>query len=371
LHKARFTLALVGLAATASALPALSPTSRADDLAEDLVRRRADRTLSVDPTDGRAGRLSTPGTSAVTPFTVTPNGANTGFTTSLSQWSSSLSAADRDELKAASDASGANLPLPQKVKPSAPKLDVWAQGRREAFGQTGGTEAGNALTSFMGADYRVDHDLLVGGMVQVDEARREAYAASHTADGTAYMAGPYVAYRLTPHLQLDATAAWGLGQDSAIADGENTAYTTERTLSEAKITGNWGWRGWQLSQTGALTYLGETSNELGGVPGASVDIARLSTGPEVKRRFEIGDDAVVEPFAFFKSSLDMEGVGLSDPNAVNTLGGGLNLSEEDTYSVKATADYSESTDSADPGVAQGKYRSACRPQSSASSTMPS
>jgi len=223
-------------------------------------------------------------------------------------------------------------PVPQKAKSANRKLDVWAQGRHE---QTGGaTQEGNALTTFMGADYRVDRDVLIGGMFQVDEAHQGSYAAAESAKGTAYMAGPYVAYRLTPHLQLDANAAWGLGQDTT-------------------TTGNWGWRGWQLSQTGAVTYLDETGNGLGGVPGTSVDIARLSVGPEVKRRFGTRDMSI-EPFAFFKSSVDLSDAGLTDPNALNKVGGGVTLAKPHDYSIKATADYSESTGSTDPGVTQGK-----------------
>jgi hypothetical protein len=351
LHKARFALAFVGLAAVALTVLPLAPTALADDLAEDLARQRADRTLSVDPADERVNRLNTPGTSAVTPFTMTPDGANTDFTTSLSQWRSSLSAADEDKLKAASDASGANLPVSQQAKSANRKLDVWAQGRHE---QTGGaTQEGNALTTFMGADYRVDRDVLIGGMFQVDEAHQGSYAAAESAKGTAYMAGPYVAYRLTPHLQLDANAAWGLGQDTTTTDGGSTAFDTQRMLSEAKITGNWGWRGWQLSQTGAVTYLDETGNGLGGVPGTSVGIARLSVGPKVKRSFGNGDMSI-EPFAFFKSSVDLSDEGLTDPNALNKVGGGVTLAKPDDYSIKATVDYSEGTGSTDPGVAQGK-----------------
>jgi len=281
---------------------------------------------------------------------MTPDGANTDFTTSLSQWRSSLSAADEDKLKAASDAFGANLPMPQQAKSANRKLDVWAQGRHEQAG--GATQQGNAVTTFMGADYRVDRDVLIGGMFQVDEAHQGDYAASESAKGTAYMAGPYLAYRLTPHLQLDANAAWGLGQDTTTTDGGSRAFDTQRMLSEAKITGNWGWRGWQLSQTGGITYLDETGNELGGA-GPSVDIARLSAGPEVKRRFDKGGMSI-EPFAFFKSSVDLSDAGLTDPNALNTVGGGLTLAKPDNYSVRATADFSESTGSTDPGVAQGK-----------------
>jgi len=44
----------VGLAAVALTVPPLAPTALADDLAEDLARQRASRTLSVDPADERA-----------------------------------------------------------------------------------------------------------------------------------------------------------------------------------------------------------------------------------------------------------------------------------------------------------------------------
>lgn len=68
-------------------------------LAEDLLRRRVNRTLAVTPADERFNRLNTPGTSAAIPFDMTPDGSNTNFRTSLSQWSSSLSAADQARAK--------------------------------------------------------------------------------------------------------------------------------------------------------------------------------------------------------------------------------------------------------------------------------
>lgn len=64
-------------------------------LAEDLLRSRVNRTPAVTPADERFNRLNTPGTSAAVPFDMTPDGSNTNFRTSLSQWGASLSAADR------------------------------------------------------------------------------------------------------------------------------------------------------------------------------------------------------------------------------------------------------------------------------------
>lgn len=112
---------------------------------------------------------------------------------------------------------------------------------------------GNALTTYVGADYRLRRDLLIGGLVQLDNSHQTILAAPEAVDGTAFMAGPYMAYRVTPHIVLDAKAAWGAGHETATAATASADYATSRMLSEARVSGNWGWDRWQLSQIGGLT----------------------------------------------------------------------------------------------------------------------
>jgi hypothetical protein len=112
-------------------------------------------------------------------------------------------------------------------------------------------------------------------------------------------------------------------------------------LSEAKLSGTWGWDNWQLSQSGALTYLDETT--------------RLSVGPEIKRHFDVDNSNSIEPFVFFKSSLDLADAGLTKLTAQNTFGGGIALANRDKYKIRASADYTQqSTNTTDPGVTSGK-----------------
>jgi hypothetical protein len=108
-----------------------------------------------------------------------------------------------------------------------------------------------------------------------------------------------------------------------------------------------------LSQTGAITYLDETSAGMTGLAGTSVDVTRFSIGPELKRHIDVGNDNSLEPFAFFKSSLDLAETGLEDPTTQNTVGGGVMLAKPDKYKLRATADYTDSTDAAED-VATGK-----------------
>lgn len=163
------------------------------------------------------------------------------------------------------------------------------------------------------------------------------------------MAGPYFAYKLTPNVQLDAKAAWGSAHDTAITGTENVKLATDRLLTEASLTGNWNWNVWQLSQSGAITYLDETS--YGGI--ANVSVTRVSIGPELKRRIDTGNGRSIEPFALFKSSLDLAETAAAWPAAQNTIGGGVTLAKPDKYNVSAVADFTESANDTDQ-VATGK-----------------
>jgi hypothetical protein len=124
-------------------------------------------------------------------------------------------------------------------------------------------------------------------------------------------------------------------------------------LTEARLTGNWGWNSWQLSQSGALTYIGEMSDGIAGLAATSVDHTRFTVGPELKRHIDGGNGASIEPFAFFKSSLNLAEAGWGAPVAQNTIGGGVMLAKPDKYSIRAAADFTESTNGTGE-VATGK-----------------
>lgn len=359
-------VALAALLASASYAPAadncpigapgIAVCGAAPDLARDLSKRRVNRTLATNPASDRLNRLDGSGSSdATTPFAMTPDGDNANFNTSLTQWSAALSAAELERLKKVKEAAGEDLALPKQIK-SPTKFDLWAKGRSESFSEYGAAEKeGGALTTYVGADYRMSHDFLFGGLVQFDESRQTIVAAPDAIDGKAFMAGPYMAYRLNPHVVVDAKAAWGTGQDSAMAGDDSVHFATARMLSEAKVKGSWAINQWQLSQMGAVTYLDETSaSNIGSIAGTSVDVTRFSMGPELKRQFDTRNGASVEPFAFFKSSLDLSEVGFQDSAASNTVGGGVVLAKPENFNIRAQADYTESMDDISMPEARGK-----------------
>jgi hypothetical protein len=99
----------------------------------------------------------------------------------------------------------------------------------------------------------------------------------------------------TRNIRLDAKAAWGIAHDSAISGAERLSLDTNRMLTEAKLTGNWGWNAWQLSQSGAVTYIDETGGGITGLAETSVDVTRFTIEPELKRHIDTGNGASIEP----------------------------------------------------------------------------
>jgi hypothetical protein len=92
-----------------------------------------------------------------------------------------------------------------------------------------------------------------------------------------------------------------------------------------------------------LTYFDETRPDA--IPGSdsSFDVTRFTLGPELKHHFETGSGASIEPFAFFKSSLDLAESDWNAPVGRNTVGGGIQLAKPDKYRIRAAADFAEDT----------------------------
>jgi hypothetical protein len=97
----------------------------------------------------------------------------------------------------------------------------------------------------------------------------------------------------TPNIRLDAKAAWGIAHDSAISGAERLSLDTNRMLTEAKLTGNWGWNAWQLSQSGAMTYIDETGGALPAWPKPRWMSPASRLDP--KRHIDTGNGAGIEP----------------------------------------------------------------------------
>jgi hypothetical protein len=217
---------------------------------------------------------------------------------------------------------------------------VWLDGR-QAPSQSVSLDAPPLTTTYFGTDYRLGSDVLIGALVQRDDRTLDLIGGEVTAPD-AYLAGPYAAYRLSSNLVLGARAAWGETSDWATPLSEAQILSTSRLLTEARLSGNWALGQWQLMPAASITYVGDTKvDPNSGLPDATAQSTRLTAGPQLRRQIDAGDAGILEPFAFFKTSLDLESVKVMPGVARNTIGGGVVLNQPEGYSIQATADYSE------------------------------
>lgn len=224
---------------------------------------------------------------------------------------------------------------------------VWAQSRQAPFQAIEGAPA--ATTTYFGADYRLGSDILLGAMVQKDDRIVTLPIGGDFTATDAYLAGPYAAYRLSSNLVLGARAAWGeISNGPAIAN-EDASFTTNRLLTEARLSGSWDLGGWQLMPAAALTHVDETA--IAAIPslaGTSTTATSFTAGPEVRRTIDMGFGSSLEPFAYFKTSFDLDDVKIAAGPPRSTVGGGIVMNDANGRVIQATGDYSETVGAAIP-----------------------
>ena len=225
---------------------------------------------------------------------------------------------------------------------------VWAESRQEPFQTIDGAPA--LTTTYFGTDYRLGSDLLLGAMVQRDNRNVTLPVGGEVIATDAYLAGPYAAYRLSSNLVLGARASWGETSDGTALASEDANFTTNRLLTEARLSGNWGLGGWQLTPMAAVTYVDETAiAAIPGLAGTSTAVTRFTSVPEVRRAIDMGFGSSLEPFAFFKTSFDLDDIKVA-PGSVarSTIGGGVVVNDAEGYIIQATGNYSETVGAATP-----------------------
>ena len=117
-------------------------------------------------------------------------------------------------------------------------LDIWLEGRYTGFNDDAARldRKGGFGIVYLGADYRVHPNILIGALVQQDWASERSAVLSDV-DGRGWMAGPYISMRLWPAIFLDMRAAWGRSSNDITVGTATGSFDTDRWLAKAKLIG--------------------------------------------------------------------------------------------------------------------------------------
>jgi outer membrane autotransporter protein len=275
------------------------------------------------------------------------------------QFSGSLSQLRRDAQRARMEkdrmalgaGDGATLPL---AFAAASPWDIWVEGRYSAFDDDSANldRDGHVGLLYVGGDYRVAHNMIVGALVQFDWAKDDSGLLASSVDGNGWMIGPYMSMQVHENLFFDLRAAWGRSSNDLTLGATTGSFATTRWLVKGTLAGNWVHDAWRLTPTAELAYVTESqdafTNSAGTfVAGQDVSLGRLQFGPEVGYRFAHTADTFIEPFAALKGVWDwdnpnvqiIDGFVVGPGDFWGRLEGGLNVTTSDGWLVRGLASW--------------------------------
>ena len=182
-------------------------------------------------------------------------------------------------------------------------FDIWTEVRYTSFDDArGGVDTGGHFgIAYLGADYIVSRNLLVGVLAQVDDMAETSGTGGYKISGKGWMAGPYATLKLSDHVYLQSRAAWGKSDNLVSPYGTyGDHFTTTRWLASAALVGHWAFGNWQLRPTASVAMMEDTSvsyvDSLGvTIPGVKVSLGQFKAGPEVSYRYTLPSGTVIEP----------------------------------------------------------------------------
>jgi outer membrane autotransporter protein len=178
------------------------------------------------------------------------------------------------------------------------RFDVWVRGQWAHVDDE--TRESDIGLLYVGADYLINPDFLVGFLAQFDWMDQKDTTEDIAVDGVGWMAGPYVVARLHQNLLFDGRVAWGQSDNDVNPLGLYTDdFDTDRWLAKAQLTGDFRRGDWRFSPFVRAIYFEEHqkayTDSLGTpIPSQTVSLGRVTFGPEVSYVFRT-DTMEVEP----------------------------------------------------------------------------
>ncbi|WP_160973681.1 autotransporter outer membrane beta-barrel domain-containing protein [Thalassovita mangrovi] len=242
--------------------------------------------------------------------------------------------------------------------------DIWFEGMYNEFEGSAGA-SGHFALGYMGADYVLSKDLLIGALVQFDSMRDTSATTDSTVDGHGWMVGPYVTARLAPNLIFDGRFALGRStNDISPFNTYTDTFETKRFLVDASLSGQYELKNnWIMSPNFAVSYIRENQlayvDTLGvPIPSQKVWLGQLRVGPNFSRRIVMPGGDVWEPRftvdAIYNFS-DASGATLSSDATTESDGlrarieGGFNYTDRRGAQLSMSANYD--------GIGQSDYES--------------
>lgn len=229
---------------------------------------------------------------------------------------------------------------------------------------TGNLTSGNGQVLSVGADFLIHRAVVIGVTGEFDWVRESTEVVNSRVSGAGWMAGPYLAARLTPHLTLDARATFGRSSNQISPDGTvSDDFATSRSLIFGRLTGDWRSGAWRLSPSAALTFFRDdqaeyTDHKGNLIAGRTQQLGRFTTGSEISYTLRTHDGSVFAPFVRLQSEWDFNRSAITAVNGNEVGTARLHGKVEAGASFTTATDVSVSGSVGYDGIGSGDYHAA-------------
>ena len=187
---------------------------------------------------------------------------------------------------------------------------IWAEGHVNWFNDNTGpfSSGGRSGVIYVGADYRLARNVLIGALVQFDQTDQDFDGLPSRLNSEGWMVGPYATMRLSSNLFFQARAAWGQAHSEIHADPNvQDNYDSDRWLVRGTLLGHWRTGAWQIRSRTSVGYIEDSRHSyLSSVGvimrGESGSLGQAKAGAEVAYQYALANKNVIEP------SLLLEGI---------------------------------------------------------------
>jgi hypothetical protein len=165
----------------------------------------------------------------------------------------------------------------------------------------------------VGVNYKLQPAIMVGAMAQFDQATETAVGGSaRDMTDKAWMAGPVTKLQLAPGVALDAKAAWGYADASAL-DLSAHAPSMPRGLVSARLSNTQTFGDWRLTPSVNVNHSWDTMVAAGtsatdAYVTSTVTGGRVDVGPELAYRLDLPNAAFIEPRVAVGSFWGLDGL---------------------------------------------------------------
>jgi hypothetical protein len=172
----------------------------------------------------------------------------------------------------------------RSAPPPRRPFDIWVEGAFARFndGSDLSERRGHLGVLYVGADYRLASNLLVGTLVQFNRSSHDFDALPTGGSDSGWMVGPYATVRLSHNLFFQARAAWGKTDVKLDLDPTHSdSFDAERWLVRGTLLGQWRWGPWRFRPRASVGYIEEHQesyvSSLGpAIPSQTVALGRSS-----------------------------------------------------------------------------------------------